>query len=153
MLDLADDCGATCDKVHVRWSQAYALSGIFMLLSSVNALIQLFGVWSHTARAASTCCTTLLSCTNFAIIILVAIYRWNTVGKLAALSETPTKYDGNSFTLDEATGDFSTGLSDERTYESDASLIVWLWVAQIVFFITSGVSTVYMVKVPRQDDL
>lgn len=98
-LELADNCGATCEKIHIRWSQAYVLSGIVMLLSAFNALIQVLGTWNHTARAASACCSSLLSCTNLATIVLVAIYRWNTVGKLAALSETPTKYDGQPFTI------------------------------------------------------
>lgn len=61
----------------------------------------------------------LFSCLNFVAIITTAVFRFNSMGKLAALSTCPTKYDDSKF------GYYY--VNDSWTYASEADLIVWIW--------------------------
>ena len=76
-----------------RWSTIYILCGITMLLIACNAGLQLLGTWNYHARAVSSCCASLLTCLNIAAIVTTAVFRFNTVGKWAALSLTASKFD------------------------------------------------------------
>ena len=76
-----------------RWSTIYIFCGITMLLIACNAVLQLLGTWNYHARAVSSCCASLLTCLNIAAIVTTAVFRFNTVGKWAALSLTASKYD------------------------------------------------------------
>ena len=76
-----------------RWSTIYILCGLTMLLIAVNAVVQLVGTVNYYARAISSCCASCLTCLNIAAIITTAVFRFNTIGKWAALSLTPSKYD------------------------------------------------------------
>ena len=98
-----------------------------MLMIACNAIVQLVGTWNYHARAISTCCASVLSCLNIAAIITTAVFRFNTVGKWAALSKTPSKYD-KPFDLSSGTMLVSS-LSDDHTYNSDGKLIVGLFIA------------------------
>ena len=117
-----------------------------MLLIALNALIQLVGTWHYQSRALSSCCASLLTCLNIAAIVTTAVFRFNTVGKWAALSMTPSKYE-SPFDLATKTMVISS-LSDDHTYNSDAKLIFWLFLAQIVFCCTHCCMTGYIAKPP-----
>jgi len=82
-----------------RWSVIYALSSVTLLLIALNAVLMTLGAWNYFARAISGCLCCLLSMVNLAAIIVTATFRFNTVGKLAALSLTPSKFSGEPFSI------------------------------------------------------
>ena len=83
----------------------------------------------------------MLGCVNFAAIITTAVFRFNTMGRFAALSLCPSKYEKP---FDYATRtQIRSGLSDEHTYESDAHLIFLLWITQLFLcFLNCCVSSI-----------
>ena len=74
------------------------------------------------------CCTTLFSCFNLAAIVTTAVYRFNHIGQLAALSKAPTQYEE---------GAQWHSISNERTYSDDAKMIIAIWFVQLFFCIVS----------------
>ena len=126
MQDLDDQCGSDDDYCFsCKWSVVYALNGWLMILMAVNSFIIAAAHWNFHARALTACCGCLLSCVNFAAVITTAVFRFNTQGKLAALSEFPTKYESYNS---------STGVvmfEGDRTYVTDGSWILALWIVQL----------------------
>ena len=74
------------------------------------------------------CCGCLLGCTNIAAIVVTGVFRFNTMGQLAAISTVGTKYDGPFVIESEHATQIVSNLSNERTYESDGKLIMALWI-------------------------
>ena len=64
---------------------------------------------------------------NIGVLLATGIYRFNSMGKLAALSTCPSKYD-ESATFE------NYYLSDARTYADESMIITVLWSSQIAFF-------------------
>ena len=79
------------------------------------------------SRIIGSCCSVLLCCSNIAAIVLTGVFRYNLMGKYAALSLVGANYSGQPF-------DFSTKtmivsqLDDSRTFYDDGMLIQWLWI-------------------------
>ena len=107
-----------------RFSVIYAFCGITFLLIGFANLCLTIGAYSFMARACGLCCMCALGCVNFAAIITTACFRFSTMGQLAALSTCPSKYEGRPYE--------NIVLSDKRTMASDASLILGLWITQLV---------------------
>ena len=81
---------------------------------------------------------------NIVAIVITCVFRFNKIGRLAALSETSSKYDGKPFDINETHPVMIISvLSDERTYESDGTLITWLFCLQVIYIITSAIATFY----------
>ena len=117
-----------------------------MIIIACNAILQLVGTWNYKARAVSSCFASVLTCLNISAIITTGVFRFNTVGKWAALSLTPSKYE-KPFDLSTGTMIVSS-LSDEHTYNTDGKLIVWLWISQILFCCSHSCMTAYSAKPP-----
>ena len=64
---------------------------------------------------------------NIGVLVATGIYRFNSMGKLAALSTCPAQYD-ESATFE------NYYLSDSRTYADESMIVTVLWSSQIVFF-------------------
>ena len=79
-----------------RWGIVYEFAAITCLLLALNAIILTLGVWFFKARMAGLCLGTLLGCLNLASLVTTGVFRFNTMGKLAALSLTPSKYDSDA---------------------------------------------------------
>ena len=129
-----DGCDRDCIKNGCRWSVVYSLCGVTLILIAVNSALNFIGTWMYAFRALSNCCGLLLCLVNFSAIIVTAVFRFNTLGKLAALSNNPTKYDDNGKWTFNDLGVIKTApLSDDRNYTDDASFIIAMWVCQMVF--------------------
>ena len=73
-----------------------------------------------------------------AAIIVTGVFRFNYIGKYTSYSMAPSAYSGTEFDfIKDGALDLTTNLSDSSTYQSDASLIVWIWSLQIFFFLFS----------------
>ena len=111
-----------------RWSIIYIFSGFTMIIIAANACLQIVGAFVYQARAISSCFVSVLTCLNIAAIVTTGVFRFNTIGRFAALSLTPSKYDDEPFDRTTRTMIISA-LSDDRTYNSDGQLIFWLFIA------------------------
>ena len=97
-----------------------------MILLAVNSALMVLGAWSFHARGLAGCCGSLCCCLNLASIITTGVFRFNDWGKLSMLCEGGSKYVAD----DELP-------SDDRTVQGDASIIVGLWIAQMIFCCTN----------------
>ena len=102
-------------------------------LATANVL-QAIGAFQYHSRMIGVCFGCLLGCLNFAAIVTTGVFRFNTMGKYAALSTTPSKYDNQPFDYSKRVM-ITSSLSDDRTYESDADVITFLWIAQMTLFV------------------
>ena len=98
-----------------------------MLLLAINSCCMLAGTWIVQARLMAGICNCCCCCLNLAAIITIGVFRFNAWGKLSALCDGPSKYKE----------DDGLSLSDDRTVSGDASLILCLWVAQMIYCCTS----------------
>ena len=105
-----------------RWSIIFDLCAATLVLVGVNSLVLVVGAWSFYARLFGNCCLSLIGCLNITAIVVTGCFRFNTMGKLTALSLSPSKFD-------EDAGLRNFYLTDTRTYADDGRLILWLWVA------------------------
>ena len=102
-----------------QWSVIYTLNCITLLLFALNSILQMIGAKYAIARMCGLCCCLCLSCANFAAIIVTGVYRFNTIGKLVALSNVSSEYDGGKFTLNSAP-------VEGRTYVDEGKWIIGL---------------------------
>ncbi len=130
-----------------RWSIIYTFAGITTLLIAINGIVMTFGAWNIFARTVSGCCCCLLSCVNLAAMIVTCIFRFNTMGKLAAISLGPTKYNDQLVRYDRRSNTIH-GLSDKRTYSGDAEVILFLWIAQVSLCCSHCLVMGYVAKPP-----
>ena len=79
-----------------RFTVIYGFCGITFLLIGLANLCTAIGAYNFNARAAGLCCASCLGCINLAAMITTACFRFNTMGKLAALSECPSDYEGTN---------------------------------------------------------
>ena len=80
-----------------RWSVLYKFCGILLILIAFNNVFQALGAYNFKSRQIASCCSCCLCCVHLAAIITTGVFRFNTWGSLAALSET-----GNWFDEDQA---------------------------------------------------
>ena len=90
----------------------------------------MIGIISHRSRLIGIVCSTLISCVHLASIITTGIFRFSTMGKLSALSKMQT----------------DPKLQDSHTYSDVGSLIVWLWVLQMLLYLSHCVHVGYAAK-------
>lgn len=124
------------DYAGCRWSKLYLLNGITCILIAINCIFAIIGAFVFKCRAVSSCFGSLLCCLTTAAIVTTGVFRFNTYGKLAALSLTPTKYNGEAFVLGKP-AEVSYPADDDRTYSTDADMILITWIFMIVFCCTS----------------
>ena len=84
------------------------------------------GVWIYPLRLAAIFFQPIFCCHNLGTVIVLAIFRFNTIGKLAALSQAPSEFE---------TVDGTPTITATRTYEDDGLRLLRLWTISLVFII------------------
>ena len=97
-----------------------------MLTFVIQSIILAVGVWIYPLRIVAIFLQPLFCCHNLGAVIVVAIFRFNTIGKLASLSQAPAEYKSV---------DSTPSLVADRTYEDDGQLLLRLWVVSLIFVI------------------
>lgn len=116
-----------------RWSIVFKLNAIVYILMAASNSLMVVGAWNVYARALAGCTGCLLACANLAAIIVTGVFRFNTAGQLSALSLTPSKYNPDAY-VDPDHEIMPQGyLSDDRTFNSDAAVIMGLFIGQCVY--------------------
>ena len=108
-----------------RWSKVWNFNSIIVLGLALCNLLLMIGAFQFHTRAVGSCLLCCFSCTHLAAIVMTGVFRFNTEGKLAALSTLPVKY---------VTTNYSKGqviLDSNRTYESDGNVILGLWIGAL----------------------
>ena len=123
LTDLAKDCDLDCRKAGSRWSHVYASMGSIMLSTLLTTICVCVGAYKPMLRCIAACCMSCLCCSHFCTWIAVAVYRFRPQGKLCALSKVWTSYTSS---------DITELPTDDWTYEKDGSLILGLWVVQLL---------------------
>mmetsp|Transcript_16750 Transcript_16750/g.21180 ORF Transcript_16750/g.21180 Transcript_16750/m.21180 type:complete len:91 (-) Transcript_16750:153-425(-) len=86
------------------------LSNLCLAFGTINAPVRMLGL-------ALVCCLSIL---NFAALITTAVFRFNTLGSLAAISTCPTKFDAG------APGYYF--VNEDWTSADEGSMILSIWV-------------------------
>ena len=123
VADFLADCDADCRKEGSRWSHVYASMGIITLLVCLTTICVCIGAFKPMLRCIAGCCMSCLCCAHFCTFIAVAVYRFRTQGQICALSKVWTGY---------ASSDYKELPTDDWTMEKDGSLILALWVLQLL---------------------
>lgn len=148
--ELREDCSEDCFKDGCRWSIIYKFCAMTLILIAFNGIFMTLGAWNIQTRAISGCCCCLLGIVNLAAMITTCIFRFNTMGKLAALSQQGSKYDGGPDNIDIVGKKVMlvAFLSNEQTYEDDGTIIIILWVGQIILCLSHCCVMGYVSKPP-----
>ena len=99
------------------------MNGILLLFILFNMICVGIGAFNATARFLGACFAPFLCLTHFGIIISTGVFRFSDYGKLCALSKLYTNYTSSDEPADDA-----------WTYEKDGTLILALWIIQLLFF-------------------
>ena len=84
----------TCYPEGSRWSIVWKLNGITcLMMAATYLLVFVIGAYNFHSRALGGCLGCCIGCVNFAALITTGVFRYNTLGKLAALSDGPSYYD------------------------------------------------------------
>jgi hypothetical protein len=135
ITDLSTDDQDTLMK-GCRWSVLFGLNAFSLIFITINSTILAVGAYEYRARALGMVCWNVLGCLNIACIITTAVFRFNTIGKLAALSLAPSAYHDTLL------------LSDDRNYVMDGNWILWLWLFQVATFCGNCCSLGFLMKPP-----
>ena len=100
-----------------RWSIVYELCGVWMLLAAANGFIMILGTWNVHTRVIGNLCNCCLSCLGLGAVICACVFRFNAMGRLAALS-----LKGSKLSTDIASDNYF--FDEKRTYQSDGDLIL-----------------------------
>ena len=91
-----------------------------MLIVLLSTICVCIGVYKPVLRCVASCAMSCCCCVHFCTWISVAVYRFRPQGKLCALSVFPTGWTSK------------TEVDDAWTYEKDGSMILALWVLQLL---------------------
>ena len=109
-----------------QWSHLYITLGIVYLLLCIQMMMVACGARKAGWRIAASMMSCPLGCAQFAMVIVVGIYRFRAAGKLCALSEQPTNWTS------------STEVDDFWTYEQDGRLIMAWWIFTLITMFMCG---------------
>jgi len=123
---LLGNCDTECWTIGTRWSIVYTLAGFTNLGMIVQAVFLAAGVYVLPARLIGLFFQSFCCLMYFSVVIVVAVFRFNNIGRYAALSQA-----GSSIT----NIDGVPTISNERTYEDDGQTILRLWVVSLVYLI------------------
>ena len=88
-------------------------------------------------RVYSCCTQCLFCCFNLAVMIVSAVFRFNTKGSLAAISLTPIYPEGS--------------VESDRTYVDDGQLILGIWIFSIFFVFIHCCGVCYVSAPPTKE--
>ena len=123
----------------------YEFCGFVFIGLAAAYLCLAIGTINLKSRIAGLGTLCLMSVCNFIALIVTAVYRFNTLGKLAALSTCPTKYDKSASD--------TYYVTDDWTYTSEANMIAWVWSLQLITCIFTCCVNHRLNKLPRQSEI
>ena len=141
---LLQGCDAECKTIGTRWSYVYTIGAVSMTAFSVQSLVLMLGVWISHLRVLAIFLQPILCLYNLGVVLTISVFRYNTIGKLAAYSMAPSKFESV---------DGQPRLSYERTYADDAKEIQALWIISLVYVIGQCVFGCFSAAPPTQDNL
>ena len=109
------------------------MNGVLLMLLCCNMCCVCFGSRVAICRVVASACGTCLFVYHIAAIVTTGTFRFRDQGKLCALNKTPTLWTSKTELP-----------KDDFTYEKDASLIVGLWVVQILSCVCCMAAAVYV---------
>ena len=139
---LLSQCDLKCQTIGNRWSKIYTLCAISAIGFVVQALVLALGVFIYPSRLVGLMCQTMCCCFNLGTLLTTAVFRFNTMGRFASISMSPSYYD------------VDTGaVTDKTTYQTDGQMILRLWVLGLVFIILQCCLGCFASAPPTQNTL
>ena len=115
-----------------------------MTTFAIQSIILALGVWIYQCRIVAILLQPLFCLNNLGAVLVIAVFRFNTIGMLASYSMSPAKYE---------TVDGVPTLSDERTYVDDGKQLQALWIISLIFVIAQCLLGCFSAAPPTQDKL
>lgn len=106
-----------------QWSTIYLANGILLLLIALNMICVGVGSYKAMPRLIGAWVAQILCCAHFAIIIVTAVFRFSIAGRLCAMNNVWTSAPSSD----------ADDVSDAWTMKKDGSLILALWILQLLF--------------------
>mmetsp|Transcript_35027 Transcript_35027/g.42899 ORF Transcript_35027/g.42899 Transcript_35027/m.42899 type:complete len:229 (-) Transcript_35027:440-1126(-) len=120
---LNDTDGYSWQKQGSQWSLVYAFAGWTLVLAAINGVLLILGGWFYKPRMVGMFCHVFLMIFDLASLIITHKFRYRDQGKLAALSNLPSRAKSDS------------EFDSDWTYKNDAEFIDKIWLWQLVLFI------------------
>ena len=111
-----------CRDKGSQWSSVIFFNAVIMLAVFLNMCCAGFGGIMPLCRLVGAYFASLLCLGHLAVIVITAVYRYNSMGMLCALSSSPTKIS-------------STSIDDEWTYQTDGRLMIFCFIIQLLTFV------------------
>ena len=118
--EIYEDCDADCLTNGSRWSFVYWMNCLVLFAVIVASFCVMCGTKTHYCRVISAVCMSCWCCLHFISMIITAMLRFNKFGRICSLNMTATNYLSK------------TEFNDDWTYEKDGSLILVIWIMQLL---------------------
>ena len=109
-VDPKDTWDLDCYHKGTRWSVVYPLCGYTMAIFIAQGVFFTVGVWFFPTRLIGIFLQPALCCLNLGVVITAAVFRFNSMGKLASISLAPSHFE---------VIDGKPTLTDKRIYSDD----------------------------------
>lgn len=138
------DSDPNCLLRGTRWSYVFPLFGWTMLLFVFQGILLTVGVWYFPTRVIALTLQPFLWCLNLGVVVTTAVFRFNSMGRLASISLSPVHYE---------VVDGVATLTDERLYQDDGQLLFRLWVTALIFIFAQCCMGCFAAAPPTQEKL
>lgn len=118
-VDLHEICGedqeSCLSNFDTNWHVIFEFNGVVLLFVSIAYATVAVGAFFYHIRLIGAIASCFMNFLHMIVLIVTASYRFSTHGRLCALSQKQSFYEGN--------GKFT----DDWSYQKDANLMVDLW--------------------------
>ena len=147
ILEIEQDWDLSKIEKGSRFSVIYGFCGITLILLALTSACLSIGAYNMRARMAGLLCSCCLGVLNFVGLICTAVFRFNKMGQLASLSLVPSEFKATDTNQEEIPIDYN----GDSTISSDASLIVGIWISQLLACIFGSCMNIYFNRPPSKD--
>ena len=105
-----------------KYSHVFLVNALLMTFFFINMIMVVVGAHKLMVRLIAGYCAIALCIAHFCTLIATAVYRFRAVGRLCTYVDQPSN----------APNDKPEDLNDDWTLKKDASLILALWIIQLL---------------------
>ena len=139
---LCSNCFYECRSHGTRWSMIYISGAIIMGAHIFQSLIITLGIWISCLRFFALFFQLFCSLGIMAQCIIMASFRYNSLGKLASLSLKPSR-------MTEVDGVYA--MNGTRTFADDGELIRKLFITMLVYLVGQCCLGMFSIAPPTTD--
>ena len=139
--DLIDICGVDMGclegGIDTKWHVIFEFQGVVIFFLMISFLLALCGTWQVQLRLCGLLCGICWNCCHFIAMIVTAGYRFSRQGRLCALNDMQSAYEGNDQYM------------DGWTFKDDGRAILAFWILQLLTISCCCCISLYPMRAPH----